>query len=83
LLVEPLSSAGFQAEGDPVNAPEHSFVILKFKNKVPALAACARCQHKFFTPNTYYNDRIGAEEYLRGKFDLHTCPDEPVRREWR
>ena len=62
---------------------ERSFVILKYYNKVPAMAGCAKCQHKFFTPNTYYNDHIGAEEYLRDKFDLHTCEKaKPRRRLW-
>jgi hypothetical protein len=63
---------------------ERSFVILKYYNKVPAMAGCAKCQHKFFTPNTYYNDHIGAEEYLRGKFDEHMCGgvDDPRRRLW-
>jgi hypothetical protein len=62
---------------------ERSFIILKYQNKVPAMATCAKCLHKFFTPNSYYNDHVGAEEYLRGKFDLHMCQDVgPPRRLW-
>jgi hypothetical protein len=63
--------------------PERSFVVFWYMDKVPAIAACAKCQHKFFTP-TYYNDHIGAEEYLWGKFDRHTCEEgQPQRRSWR
>ena len=39
---------------------------------------CAKCQRKFFTPNTYYNDVVGAFEYLRSKFDRHQCNGEPI-----
>jgi hypothetical protein len=60
-------------EGDPVNTSERTFVVLRYVNNVPAMAACAKCQHKFFTPNSYYNDEVGAEEYLHGKFNLHEC----------
>ena len=59
-----------------MSAPERGFVILKHVNKTPSLAACSKCQRKFFTPNTYYNDRSGAEYYLKQKFDLHRCEDE-------
>ena len=56
---------------------ERAFIILKYVNKTPALASCAKCHRKFFTPNTYYNDPPGADEYLRTKFDWHDCPEEP------
>ena len=59
-----------------MNAAERTFVILKHVNKTPSLAACSKCQRKFFTPNTYYNDRSGAELYLQKKFDLHRCEQE-------
>jgi hypothetical protein len=49
------------------------FAILKSVNKTPSMASCTKCRRKFFTPNTYYNDPIGAEQYLRTKFDLHDC----------
>jgi len=59
-------------------------VILQRVNEVPVLASCMKCQLKFFTPNTYYNDHIGAGEYLREKYDEHTCEgDEPRRGLWR
>lgn len=62
---------------------ERSFVILQRVNEVPVLASCARCQLKFFTPKTYYNDHIGAGEYLRGKYDEHECEEaKPRRRLW-
>ncbi len=56
--------------------PERSFIILKYVGKVPSLASCAKCQRKFLTPKTYSKEWTGAEEYLRGKFDLHQCPQE-------
>jgi hypothetical protein len=59
-----------------VNTAERSFIILKHVNKTPSLAACSKCERKFFTPTAYYNDHIGAEQYLQGKFDLHRCPEE-------
>ena len=56
-----------------------SFIVLRYVNKTPCLASCAKCQRKFFTPNTYYNDPGGAEQYLRDKFDLHNCSDAPKK----
>ena len=56
---------------------ERDFVVMRYKNQVPAMASCAKCQCKFFTPNTYYNDGVGALEYLRSKFDWHECNGEP------
>ena len=50
-------------------------MILKRVNEVPVLASCMKCQLRFFTPNTYYNDHIEAAEYLREKFDEHTCEE--------
>jgi hypothetical protein len=66
-----------------VSIVERSFVILQRVNEVPVLGSCMKCQLRFFTPNTYFGDRVGAAEYLRGKFDLHTCEgDKPRRRLW-
>jgi hypothetical protein len=59
----------------PAIAERTSFIVLKYVNKNPSLASCTACQRKFFTPNTYYNDPGGAEQYLRDKFDLHSCSD--------
>ncbi|MGA8345278.1 MAG: hypothetical protein WB781_25330 [Candidatus Sulfotelmatobacter sp.] len=56
-----------------MNMVERSFVILKYVNKVPTMASCTKCERKFFTPTAYQGDRVGAEQYLRGKFDLHKC----------
>ena len=58
---------------------ERCFVILQYVDKVPSMASCAKCQRKFFTPTTFRLDPIGAEEYLRFKFDLHKCPKEPKK----
>ena len=53
---------------------ERSFVIaLKYRDQVPSMASCAKCQYKFFTPSDFRRDRIGAELYLLDKFDLHEC----------
>ena len=55
---------------------ERSFVIvLKYRDQVPSMASCAKCQYKFFTPSDFRPDRIGAELYLLDKFDLHECRD--------
>ena len=63
------------AHSIPVMA-EGAFIILKYVKRTPSLASCAICQRKFFTPDTYYSDPIGAEQYLRDKFDYHDCGDE-------
>jgi hypothetical protein len=68
-----------------VNMVERSFVILKYVNQVPSLASCSKCQRKFFAPTAYQRDRIGAEQYLQGKFDAHRCAEEvkvQVVRRW-
>ena len=59
---------------------ERSFVVVRSVGKVPAMASCANCGLKFFTPAPYARDVIGADEYLRRKFDLHRCQDEGDRR---
>jgi hypothetical protein len=56
---------------------ERSFVIVRYVGKVPAMAACTKCQRKFFTPATHARDAVGADEYLRRKYDLHEWPGEP------
>lgn len=53
--------------------PERDFTILRYVGKLPAMASCTKCQHKFFTPDSYYGDAIGAQEYLFGKFKAHHC----------
>jgi hypothetical protein len=59
--------------------PERKIQILRHDGKVPALASCTKCQRKFFTPASYFNDPFGAREYLQGKFDQHECAGEPRR----
>lgn len=60
----------------PVMA-DRTFVILKYyKDNVPCMASCAKCQRKFFTPNTFRRDPASAEQYLLEKFAQHTCPKE-------
>jgi hypothetical protein len=62
---------------------EREFVILRYVGKVPAMASCAKCQRKFFTPAPFANDAVGADRYLTQKFDLHRCPgDEGAGRLW-
>jgi hypothetical protein len=56
---------------------DRTFVVLKYyKDNIPSMASCAKCQHKFFTPNTFRRDLALAEQYLREKFAQHTCPKE-------
>ena len=57
---------------------DRRFVIVRYEGKVPAMASCARCQRKFFTPTTLARDAVGAEEYLGSKFDAH-CPQKSKR----
>ena len=52
---------------------ERVFTILRSVDKVPVMASCAKCQLKFFAPQTYHNDPFGAEFYLRKKFEEHNC----------
>ena len=56
------------------------FVIVRYEDKVPAMASCHKCDRKFFTPATLARDAIGAEEYLGQKFDVHQCLEEIGRR---
>ena len=58
---------------------ERRFVVLQYNGDIPAMAACAACERKFFTPNTFSQDRFhfGAEDYLLGKFEEHRCSEEP------
>ncbi len=52
---------------------QRSLIILKYKDKVPILAACTVCRHKFFTAAHLLHDSRGAEQYLLKKFDVHQC----------
>jgi hypothetical protein len=62
---------------------ERRFLIVRSVSKVPAMASCTNCGHKFFTPVLFANDGVGAGEYLRRKFDLHECPGAPkAERGW-
>jgi len=64
----------------PIRLPawqtDRRFVIVRYEGRVPAMASCAKCQRKFFTPTTLARDAVGAEEYLGRKFDAHDCPAE-------
>lgn len=52
---------------------EATLMILRWVNKVPAMATCSKCNLKFFTPKEYSKDSVGAEEYLESKFETHHC----------
>jgi len=58
---------------------EHSFIVLRYEGKVPAMAGCAKCQRKFFAPAEYSRDVVGALEYLSSKFDRHECEEKPKK----
>jgi hypothetical protein len=49
------------------------FVIVRYEDKVPAMASCIKCERKFFTPASLARDAVGAEKYLGQKFDAHQC----------
>jgi hypothetical protein len=55
---------------------ERSFVVLRDEGKVPTMASCTKCQHKFFTPAQFAGDAVIGERYLTHKFDLHRCPED-------
>ena len=61
--------------GIPGWQTDRRFVVLRYEGKVPALASCAKCGRKFFTPTTLARDAVGAAEYLGRKFDVHVCPE--------
>ena len=63
----------------PAWQTDRCFVIVRFEGRVPAMASCAKCQRKFFTPTTLARDAVGAEEYLGSKFDAHDCPQKSKR----
>jgi len=73
--------------GSPIGIPgwrtERGFIIMRYEGEVPAMASCAKCQLKFFTPETFARDAVGAEEYLARKFDVHDCPAEIEERNRR
>jgi len=58
---------------------QRRFIIVRHEGEVPAMASCAKCQLKFFTPATFAHDSVGAELYLLDKFDLHECGEEPMK----
>lgn len=58
---------------------ERNFVFLRYEGKIPAMAGCAKCQRKFFTPAIYSGDADGAQEYLFSKFDRHECEERPKK----
>lgn len=60
---------------------ERCFVIVRYEGRVPAMASCGNCERKFFTPTTLSRDAVGAEEYLRRKFEVHDCPNNKLKRE--
>ena len=62
---------------------ERRFVIVRHEGEVPAMASCAKCQLKFFTPASFARDAVGAEDYLARKFDMHDCPAEIEERSRR
>jgi hypothetical protein len=60
----------------PIGIPgwqDRPFVIVRYEGRVPAMASCAKCKRKFFTPTTLARNAVGAEAYLGRKFDAHQC----------
>jgi hypothetical protein len=63
-----------QFEFHSCSSTERRFVMVRYERKVPVMASCAKCKHKFFIPSsTFAGDPIGAEQYLASKFELHRC----------
>jgi hypothetical protein len=59
----------------PACRTDRQFIIVRYEDRVPAMASCGKCDRKFFTPTTLDRDAIGAEEYLGRKFDVHECEE--------
>ena len=53
-------------------------VFLQYAGMTPSFAGCAKCGVKFFTPSKLLKQSQAAADYLREKFDLHTCKREIV-----
>jgi hypothetical protein len=51
-------------------------VFLQYLRKTPAMASCAQCRLKFFTPSELLKKPREATDYLWGKFAAHTCKSE-------
>ena len=63
----------------PIHTDWRLFVILKKLDTVAMMGGCIKCGRKFFTPSEYFQDAVGAEDYLRGKFGDHDCR---VEKDW-
>jgi len=61
---------------------ERKLKILRYSGKVPAMAACGKCQRKFFTPDSLLRDTVAANEYLQVKFGEHVCPGNRNKKFW-
>ena len=48
-------------------------VFLQYLRETPAMAGCAQCRLKFFTPSELLEKPREATDYLWGKFAAHTC----------
>jgi hypothetical protein len=77
LCISPLRISAWQVKGSVLDkimpSSQRGFVILRYDGKVPAMASCAKCGRKFFTPATFASDAVGAAEHLGQKVDLHVC----------
>jgi hypothetical protein len=51
-------------------------VFLQYLGETPAMASCAKCRLKFFTPSELLKKPREATDYLRGKFAAHPCKRE-------
>jgi hypothetical protein len=70
------SNRSLAAQSNPCQTlvvDEIGFSILKYREKTPVLAVCARCQLKFLTPSQMMKDWEAASEYLWRKYSNHRC----------
>jgi len=49
-------------------------VMLRYERRVPVMASCAKCERRFFVPNTFSRDAVA--DYLRQRFDMHRCEEQ-------
>jgi hypothetical protein len=73
----PCSSAiggpGSRVADGVLQGKERCLIILRYEGRIPMMAACSKCERKFFTPTTFSRDPMAAEEYLGHRFAAHQC----------
>jgi hypothetical protein len=57
-----------QFEFRSCSLPDRRFVIARYEGKVPVMASCTKCKHRFFTPSSnFVPEATAAERYWASK----------------